>query len=216
MPDSETGRVPSDAAANPEGMTPRSLDVFSPRDSIIDEYRRFATSFTTIHAEDIRRQIEHIYAKNRYWPEPLIQINPNFKQSTDVDRLVNEGVLEPLCADIFQKSGRPLSLYKHQEQAIALGAEGDSFVVLRRSEERTFGEYRTKCLILEIYEKMEDAIRSAEPYKSRLNPRPGAPREAVPHRTTGYPYANPPIASATRSPRTKGGSNSSGSHSTVG
>ncbi len=92
----------------------------------------------------------------------------------------------------------------------------DSFPVLRRSEERTLGEYRTKRLILEIYEEMEDAIRSAEPYKSRLNPRPGAPHEAVPHRTTGYPYANPRIASATRSPRTKGGSNSSGSHSTVG
>ncbi len=162
MPDSETGRVPSDAAANPEGMTPRSLDVFSLRDSIIDEYRRFATSFTTIHAEDIRRQIEHIYAKNRYWPEPLIQINPNFKQSTDVDRLVNEGVLEPQCADIFQKSGRPLSLYKHQEQAIALGAEGDSFVVTTGT-----GSGKSLCFFIPIVSHVLEARHSDGPRSTK-------------------------------------------------
>ena len=46
-------------------MTTISLDVFSLRDSIIEEYKQFATSFTSIHAEDIRNQIEAIYAKQR-------------------------------------------------------------------------------------------------------------------------------------------------------
>ena len=32
------------------------MDVFSLRDTVIGEYRKFATSFTTINAEDIRRQ----------------------------------------------------------------------------------------------------------------------------------------------------------------
>lgn len=57
----------------------------------------------------------------------------------------------------------------------------DNFPVLRRSEERTHGEYRTRRVILEIFHEMEDAIRSTEPYKSRLDPRPGAPRQAVHH-----------------------------------
>ncbi|MDE2822177.1 MAG: hypothetical protein OXK79_01555, partial [Chloroflexota bacterium] len=70
-----------------------TLDVFALRDGVVEEYRRFATSFTTIHAADIRKQVEAIYAENRYWPEPLIQINPSYKRSTDVGTLVVDGVL---------------------------------------------------------------------------------------------------------------------------
>ena len=106
-----------------------ALDVFSLRDSVVGEYQRFATSFTTIRAPDIRRQVDAIYAENRYWPEPLIQINPSYKRTTDVGSLVANGVLHPGCAEIFRADGEPLSLYKHQEQAIALAAEGESFVV---------------------------------------------------------------------------------------
>ncbi len=106
-----------------------ALDVFALRDSVVDEYKRFATSFTTIHAPDISEQVEAIYAEDRYWPEPLIQINPSYKRSTDVGALVANGVLHPGCADIFRAEGQPLSLYKHQEQAVAVATEGESFVV---------------------------------------------------------------------------------------
>ena len=81
-------------------MTAKSLDVFSLRDTVLGEYKKFATSFTTIFAEDIRRQVEAIYAKDRFWPEPLIQINPSFKRTTTIDKLVAEGVLEANAADI--------------------------------------------------------------------------------------------------------------------
>ena len=110
-------------------MSTPNLDVFSLRDSVINEYKRFATSFTTIHAQDICKQVEAIYAQQRYWPEPLIQINPSYKRTTDVAAFVETGVLEPGCDDIFRTNGRPLSLYKHQEQAIALAAQSESFIV---------------------------------------------------------------------------------------
>ena len=106
-----------------------ALDVFALRDSVVDEYERFATSFTTIHAQDIREQVEAIYAEKRYWPEPLIQINPSYKRSTDVGALAESGVVDPGCADIFRANGRPLSLYEYQEHAIAIAAAGESFVV---------------------------------------------------------------------------------------
>ena len=35
-------------------MSAKSMDVFSLRDAVVGEYKKFATSFTTIHAEDIR------------------------------------------------------------------------------------------------------------------------------------------------------------------
>jgi ATP-dependent helicase YprA (DUF1998 family) len=100
-------------------MSAPTLDVFSLRERVVQEYEHFATSFTTIHARDIRQQVEAIYEENRYWPEPLIQINPSYKRSTDIAKLVNNHVLDLRCAEIFQSKGSPLSLYKHQEQAIA-------------------------------------------------------------------------------------------------
>ena len=149
-------------------MTTRSLDVFSLRDSVVEEYKRFATSFTTIHAQDIRAQVEAVYAQERYWPEPLIQINPNYKRSTDVGTLAAAGVVEPGCAEIFQAAGRPLSLYKHQEQAIALAAHGESFMVTTGT-----GSGKSLCFFIPIVSYVLAARRQ-----------PGAPRT---HAIVVYP-----------------------------
>src|SRR5713101_4008336 len=98
-------------------MTTKGLDVFSLRDFVIGDYKEFATSFTTIHADDIRRQVEAIYARERFWPEPLIQINPSYRRSTTIDRLAASGMLNPGCAGIFRTpptkdapTGEPISL----------------------------------------------------------------------------------------------------------
>ena len=133
-----------------------TLDVFALRDSVVGEYKRFATSFTTIHAPDIREQVEGIYAGDRYWPEPLIQINPSYKRSTDVGALVASGVLDPGCADIFRTNGEPLSLYKHQQQAVALATEGESYVVTTGT-----GSGKSLCFFVPIVSHVLNARRSS-------------------------------------------------------
>ncbi|WP_080484150.1 DEAD/DEAH box helicase [Burkholderia cenocepacia] len=105
------------------------MDVFSLRDSIVGEYRKFATSFSTIHADDIRSQVEAIYAKGRFWPDPLVQINPNYKRGLNIETLIANDALDPRTAEIFRVDGMPLSLYKHQEQAVVLASQGESYVV---------------------------------------------------------------------------------------
>lgn len=105
------------------------MDVFSLRDYVVSEYRNFATSFTTIHADDIRAQVEAIYAQGRFWPDPLIQINPSYKRGANIEALIAGGALDPRTAEIFRADGAPLNLYKHQEQAIALASQGESYVV---------------------------------------------------------------------------------------
>lgn len=71
----------------------------------------------------------------------------------------------------------------------ALAYVMDTFPIVRRRDEEGWGEYRTKRLILEIYDAMEQASREKhaalaagrEPtvcYQSRLNPPPGPPRDA--------------------------------------
>lgn len=125
------------------------LDIFALRDSVIAEYKHFATSFTTIHAPDIKEQVEAIYAEERYWPEPLIQINPSYKRSTDIKSLVAQGALDPRCADIFQVKGTPLSLYKHQEQAVALAEAGESYVVTTGT-----GSGKSLCFFIPIVHRV--------------------------------------------------------------
>lgn len=105
------------------------MNVFSLRDSLVEEYRRFATSFTTIRSEDIRQQVEAIYAQGRFWPDPLIQINPRYKKGVSFQSLIEAGALDARIPEIFQFNGVPLSLHKHQEQAIALASQGESYVV---------------------------------------------------------------------------------------
>ena len=135
------------------------MDVFSLRDSIVGEYRRFATSFTTIHAEDIRAQVEAVYSEGRFWPDPLLQINPSYKRGLNLETLIANGALDPRTADIFRANGAPLSLYKHQEQAVVLASQGESYVVTTGT-----GSGKSLCFFIPIVsavlaEKRKSAAR---------------------------------------------------------
>ncbi|HXC25555.1 MAG TPA: DEAD/DEAH box helicase [Gemmatimonadaceae bacterium] len=113
------------------------MNVFDLRDTLIGDYQRFARSFTNIRADDIRTQVDEAYASGRYWPEPLVQLNPRFAPGKRIDQLVEEGALHRDCARIFRardprgtgQDGAPLSLYRHQLEALALASQQHSYVV---------------------------------------------------------------------------------------
>lgn len=65
----------------------------------------------------------------------------------------------------------------------------DTFPIVREREISEFGEYRTKILILEIYDAMADAERTGIPYQTRLDPPPADPRVA--HTSAVAPRAQP-------------------------
>jgi len=53
----------------------------------------------------------------------------------------------------------------------------DTFPIVRRKDEETYnGDYRTKRVILEIYDAMQDSVRTSQPYQTRLDPPPADPR----------------------------------------
>ena len=58
----------------------------------------------------------------------------------------------------------------------------DSFPIVRKNDERAHGEYRTKRVILEIYDAMAEAARNGKPYLTLLDPPPADPRVAHPPR----------------------------------
>ncbi len=58
----------------------------------------------------------------------------------------------------------------------------DTFPIVRKNDEKAHGEYRTKRVILEIYDEMAEAIRTGRPYQTRLDPPAADPRVAHPAR----------------------------------
>ena len=66
------------------------------------------------------------------------------------------------------------SLFEREEVSEIL----DTFPVLRRRDLKKHGDYRTKLRILEIYDAMQRAIETGEPYQTKLDPPPGDPRAA--------------------------------------
>jgi len=49
----------------------------------------------------------------------------------------------------------------------------DTFPIVKRKDQAKYGDYRTKRLILDVYDRMADAIRTGEPYQTILDPPPG-------------------------------------------
>jgi len=68
----------------------------------------------------------------------------------------------------------------------------DTFPIVRRKDEEAYDEYRTKRVILKIYDEMQEAIRTGQPYETRLDPPPGPPLDADGNFVTYANIANPP------------------------
>jgi hypothetical protein len=59
----------------------------------------------------------------------------------------------------------------------------DTFPIVKRKDEAKYdGDYRTKRVILEIYDAMAEAMRTGQPYQTRLDPPPADPRCCHPER----------------------------------
>jgi hypothetical protein len=56
----------------------------------------------------------------------------------------------------------------------------DTFPIGRKNDEKAHGEFRTKRVILQIYDEMAEAARTGRPYVTRLDPPPADPRVAHP------------------------------------
>jgi len=54
----------------------------------------------------------------------------------------------------------------------------ETFPIVKRKDEKEYGEYRAKRVILDIYDEMKQAMESGEPYRTRLDPPPADPRVA--------------------------------------
>ena len=59
----------------------------------------------------------------------------------------------------------------------------DTFPIVRRRDEAKFdGDYRTRRVILAIYDALAESMRTGQPYQIRLDPPPADPRCCHPPR----------------------------------
>lgn len=110
------------------------MDVFDLRERLVDDYSRYARSFIQIQDVRINEYVQQCLDGGVFWPEALIQLNPNFKPGVWIDELVNSGILHPECAAIFRKGkadglGSQMRLYQHQLDAVQIAEEGHNYVL---------------------------------------------------------------------------------------
>lgn len=145
------------------------MDVFSLNGDLLDQYKKFARSFTRIRSSEIQQKVDALYAGQRFWPEPLLQLNPHYEGGGSVQGLVGPKGLIADCAQIFRdprpKPSDPdksLKLRRHQEQAIGLALDGKSFVVTTGT-----GSGKSLCFFIPIVDAVVKAKRSGETPRTR-------------------------------------------------
>lgn len=109
------------------------MNVFEFRNDVLREYESYVTSFVHIQDPAIRAYVDRNIRDGTFWPDPLVQLNPNFLSGGQVSDLVAEGLLHLNCNEIFRsvRDGvlQPLSLHQHQRDAARLAHQGKSYVV---------------------------------------------------------------------------------------
>jgi RAD3-like DEAD/DEAH box helicase len=138
------------------------VNVFELDQALVNDYERFARSFTEIRARDIREEVQSIYESDRFWPEPLVSINPRFESGESIDRLVRASTLNEATAHVFAIDGKPLSLYRHQAQAVAKATAGHSFVVTTGT-----GSGKSLCFFIPIIDAAIRGRLAGEPKRTR-------------------------------------------------
>lgn len=128
----------------------------------MEDYEHFSRSFTRIRADDIRVQVDQIYASGQFWPEPLISINPHFEKGASIADLVADGTLHQDTGLVFRVGGKPITLHRHQEQAVSKAAAKKSFVVTTGT-----GSGKSLCFFIPIIDAAIRARAAGEAQRTR-------------------------------------------------
>jgi ATP-dependent helicase YprA (DUF1998 family)/very-short-patch-repair endonuclease len=111
------------------------MDIFNLRNSLVKDYASYISSFIKIRNPAIKNYVNQQLDDGLLWPDPLIQLNPSFKQGEQIDGLVSEGVLHETCRRVFKikpdtdSTGKPLRLHQHQEEAVRIARGGDNYIL---------------------------------------------------------------------------------------
>ncbi|MBT9258206.1 MAG: DEAD/DEAH box helicase [Clostridiales bacterium] len=137
------------------------MSIFEYASSVLADYQNYVRSFFNMADERICQLVEQeLFANEALWPEALVQLNPPYALGASVGELCRQGKLHPACADIFcDDSGRPFTLYYHQEAAIECALRREPYVVTSGT-----GSGKTLTYFIPIF----DAVLRANPAEARV------------------------------------------------
>lgn len=112
------------------------MDIFRVHKELIDDYRLFTTAAVEPRDPRIRQHVQDELAAGKQWPQPWVSLNPTFASGGSIDDLVAEGLLHPECQRIFRPKQQiddtgthPITLHRHQREAIETARSGKSYVL---------------------------------------------------------------------------------------
>ena len=140
------------------------MNVFELDRSLIERYASFARSFSKIKAPEIEEQVSALYDDGKFWPDPLITINPQFEKGKSIDQLATEGVVDPALASIFTFGAEhtPIVLHRHQERSVVKARNRESFIVTTGT-----GSGKSLCFFVPIVDAIVRARKAGEPPRTR-------------------------------------------------
>ncbi len=143
------------------------MDIFQFRDRLIEEYRSYVTSFIRIADPKIKAFAEGCFDRGALWPESLIQLNPTFQPGKNIQELTDEGLIHPVCAQVFRRdktaeknSGTELRLHAHQEEAIRKAKEHRNYVLTTGTGSGKSLAYIIPIVDRILYEGLGQGIRA--------------------------------------------------------
>jgi hypothetical protein len=101
------------------------MNVFDTHAKIVADYASYICSFINIADPAIKKKVDSALSEGKLWPDPLLQFNPAYELAGSVKDVAQSGLLHHAIPEIF----KGYSLYRHQLEAIRLGAVGKDFVV---------------------------------------------------------------------------------------
>ena len=140
------------------------MDVFDLDEAVIDRYTAFARSFTRIRSQELNAKVDDLYATRRFWPEPLIQLNPHYADGGSIQDFIEAGDLEPECAQVFRDPSNAerggdgtLKLRKHQQQAVGYALSDRSYAVTTGT-----GSGKSLCFFIPIIDAAIKARKAGQ------------------------------------------------------
>ncbi|HQR81134.1 MAG TPA: DEAD/DEAH box helicase, partial [Actinomycetota bacterium] len=143
------------------------MDIFAIRDSVVDEYKEFTTSFVEPRDPRISEFVKTQLDQGEQWPDPWISLNPFFASGGSISDAVNDGVLHPDCARIFRiktaeqdVGSREITLHRHQREAIETARSGRSYVLTTGT-----GSGKSLAYIVPIVDRV---LRQSDPHRKSV------------------------------------------------
>lgn len=127
------------------------MNIFDLHATVLADYRDFVRSFLVIADERVTQFVDHaLETEGRLWPDFLVQVSPSYATGLTVSELALKSEITTDTAAIFQgPDGKPITLYRHQEEAVRKALAGESFVVTSGT-----GSGKSLCYFLPIVDSL--------------------------------------------------------------